>query len=182
MLTFDARFTLRLTTKGDRRMSDQWIQGTAKRIRDAEAEKKRREDFEMMRERKLSNAGLDMFTELRQHLKDAVAKLNEHLKEKRLTLGRNSYDEIEVEGGRDASLCLKFDDDAHRLEVDMSSGSHSQTKQVRLDFDEASEVRFIYEDRPVTTQRFAEILLDALIDLELAEQKPSRRFSLDEDV
>jgi len=129
MLTFDARFTLRLTTKGERRMSDDWIQETVKRIRQAEAEKKRRESFEMMREQKLGAAGFDMFSELQKHLKNAVTKLNEKLGSQRLTVGPTRYDEMSIEGTGETRLYLKFEDDSHRLEVDISRSGRSEDSQ-----------------------------------------------------
>lgn len=183
MLTFDARLTLRLsTTKGDDHMSDQWIQETVKRIRDAEEEKKRRENFEYMREQKLNSAGFKIFEELQKHIKDGVTKLNEKLGTQRLSLGTTRYDEMTVEGANETELFVKFNDDAHYLEVDVSRGDGSNPRQIPLGFNEDGDVRFINDDRPASANRLAELLLDALIDLQLAEPKPSRRFSFNEDV
>jgi len=183
MLTFDARFTLRLTTKGERHMSDQWIEGTIKRIRDAEEEKKRRENFEYMREQKLGAAGFEMFSALQKHLTNAVKQINEKLGTKRLTFGPTRYDEMEIEGVKDTRLHLKFDDDSHRIKLYVSRDGHSSEEStIKLDFNEDGEVRFRYKDRANTSMELAESLIDTLIDLQLAEPKPKRKFSLDDDV
>jgi len=158
-------------------MSDQWIQETVKRIRDAEEEKKRRENFEYMREQKLNSAGFKMFEELQKQIKDGVTKLNEKLGTQRLSLGATRYDEMTAAGANETQLFVKFNDDAHYLEADVSRGNSSNKTQIPLGFNEDGEVRFISEGRPVLANRLAELLLDAMIDLQLAEPKPIRQFS-----
>jgi hypothetical protein len=165
MLTFDVRLTLRLT-KGDRSMSDEWIETAAKRIKQAEEDKKRRESFELMRAGKISARGLGMFGELQEVLKAAVQKLNEHFpdKEKRLTVEGIRHNAITIHGSRsEASLELNYDADVDELNYDLSKGTGSNEGKIRFGFNEDGEVRFMMNDRPFSIEKLAEKLLEELL-------------------
>jgi hypothetical protein len=80
MLRLDASFRLRLSSgkqgriKGSNKMSDEWIGNAVQKIQQAEEDKKRKEAFELMRERKLEASEHDMFTGLQNCLKGAIEK------------------------------------------------------------------------------------------------------------
>lgn len=176
MLSFDAKLVLRLSSRskglvrGEESMSDEWITDAVKRIKQSEEDKRRRENYALLREQKMGAHEDKLFEELAKVLKAAVAKLNEQLPgtgaEKRFDI-KSSWNSIELIGPRELSFDIKHDSDAHELHLELWKGTGSQAlidDKIALGLNEDEEVRFIANDRPISVTRLAQSLLDDLIE------------------
>jgi hypothetical protein len=167
MLTFDARLTLRLTRKGDRNMSDAWIRNTITRIKQAQEDKRRSEKYELLKEQQIGARELDLFSELQTEIKAAAEKINQHFSDKPLTLGRESYDRMELNTSQpDVSLSLRYDSDSHVLEYYLYKRVGKEEGKAELDFTKG-EVHYVLDGNPLTAPRLAEQFLDMVINASL---------------
>jgi hypothetical protein len=154
--------------KGDSNMSDEWVATTVARIKRADEELRMVQEFQLMKERKLGSHEHEMFGQLQKLLKAGVEKLNAHFdKSRHFSVKGEHYDEITVLSYRsEVSLDLKFDFDAHELTYDLYAGQSQPTTEGKapLGLNEEGELRFMFDGKPIGTERLAETLLDALIE------------------
>ena len=176
MLSFDAKLVLRLSSrhkgsmKGEEIMSDEWVSDTVKRIRQHEEDKRRSEDYALLREQKFGAHEDNLFTELQKVLKATIEKLNEQLPassaKKRYDI-KTTYNAIELIGPHELSFDIEQDSDTHQLTLALYVGASSQPRiegQVQLDLNEDEEVRYRWDGRPISVTKLAQLLLDLAID------------------
>ena len=176
MLSFDAKLILHISSrpkglmKEETSMSDEWISDTVKRIKQHEEDKRRSENYALLREQKFGAHEDKLFDELQKVLKTTIAKLNEQLpgtgNAKRLDI-KTSWDSIELIGPRELSFDIKHDSDSHELHLELYVGQSSQPRieeTVKLDLNEDQEVRYFWEGRPISVTGLAQILLDLVIE------------------
>lgn len=177
MLGFDVMLVLRVSSSarasknGDSEMSDEWIAATVKRIKQSEEEKRQKENYALLRERKFSSHQDKLFEELQTIFKETIAKLNEQFSktEKRFDI-KTRYDEIQLTGPRELSFDIKQDSNSHELTLALWQGNSQQAsveRTVPLDLNEAEEVRYVWDKRPISVRGLAETLLELLINYSL---------------
>src|SRR5258705_5850854 len=116
MLSFDAKLVLRLSSrpkglmKGEEVMSDEWVSDTVKRIKQHEEDKRRSENYALLREQQIAAREDKLFEELQKVLKTTVAKLNERLPgtgaAKRIDI-KTTYKSIELIGPHELSFDIE---------------------------------------------------------------------------
>jgi hypothetical protein len=83
MLGFDVMLVLRVSSSarasknGDSKMSDEWIAATVQRIKQSEEDKRQKENYALLKERKFNSHQDNLFKELQTILTETIAKLNE---------------------------------------------------------------------------------------------------------
>jgi hypothetical protein len=166
MLTFDARLTLRLTTKGDRNMSDAWIRTTITRMNQAAEDKRNAEKYALLKSQQIDAREDDLFTELQGTIKGAVEKINQGVAGKCLTLGTASYNEIEINTSMpDVYLSLRYESDKHALQYSLQKGKGKGDEEGSAELDVTDrEVHYVLDGKAFTAPRLAEEFLDRLIN------------------
>jgi len=149
-------------------MSDEWIETSVKQIKEADKERRRRDELEMHRADKLGAHEGAMWKALVKSLKATAEKFNANFPyegTKHLTFEDERSDSIAVVSGRDVSMRLSMDSELHSINYDVWDGNNKKVNEgtVPLGFTKDWEVCFIVESRPVSTEKLTQLLLDQLI-------------------
>lgn len=170
MLTFDARLTLSLTTKGDRPMSDEWINTIVARMNQHHEETARAEKYALLREQQIGIHEFTLFQELQETVKSAVAKINQRVPGKQLSVGSTPYDRLEVNtASPNLSLTVRYQSDRQMVSYMLYKPSGDEEGEVKLDLTKG-ELHYVLNGKPLTSRRLAEELLDRLVNALVEKQ------------
>ncbi|HSE16300.1 MAG TPA: hypothetical protein VLB46_04565 [Pyrinomonadaceae bacterium] len=146
-------------------MADDWLDKTINRIQQHKEDRKRTQDYELLREQKIGRGEHKLFEDLQKELKTQVAALNERLSEKPLGI-ITSWKSVEITGPREVSLDIQHDSDKHELDLSFYvASSHPQIDElVKIDLNESEEVCFKWQGSCIGAIKLAHALLDLVID------------------
>lgn len=146
-------------------MADDWIDQTVNRIQQHREDRKRTQDYELLREQKIGRAEGTLFEDLQKELKAKVAALNERLPEKPLNI-KTTWNSVEITGPREVSLDIKHDSDKHELDLSLYvASSHPQIDDlVKIDLNESEEACFKWQGSYIGATNLAHALLDLVIE------------------
>lgn len=169
-MPFDFKLSLSVSSSGNSRkgvlaMADDWIDKTINRIQQHKEDRKRTQDYELLREQKIGRGEDKLFEDLQKELKAKVAGLNERLSEKPLNI-KTSWNSVEITGPREVSLDIQHDSDKHELDLSLYVAStHPKIDDlVKIDLNESEEVCFKWQGSCIGAIKLAHALLDLVIE------------------